>query len=162
MRFFKKTVKPYRDIKVGEWDFKFYYNEGVLEGTYLDISTDSGVFSLKIAGNTHAYGYLLAACEQGLTEQLHGYITSVYVPAMAMTQDAGLGNDVRKSITKWLKRMDKTAERQAVQVSKEAEAGDAAFMGEVAEYADASPKGRKKIRKADKALMREMLTEEEV
>lgn len=126
-------AKPYKTVETGGFKADFYYKEGVLGKTYLDITTVSGVWSMRIAGNTHAYGYLLTAAIKGLTEQIHGYAAMLYIISANMTQDQALTNDIVHAIKKWQKRMDKETERLAKKVSHEQEMADTEFMKEVLE-----------------------------
>ena len=74
MSIFKQ--KPYKTVEVGGFVFNFYFKEKNVKKTYLDILTVSDIWSMRIAGGTYTYGYLLAAVEQGMTEQLHGFAAS--------------------------------------------------------------------------------------
>lgn len=110
--------KPLQSVECGGFLVEFYYKEGNLNGTYMDISTASGVWSMRIMGNTFTYGYLLEAAHQGLTEQIHGYAATLYILSQQMTQDQGLVDDITKSINKWQRRMDKKAEAEAKKHTK--------------------------------------------
>jgi len=154
-----KKQKPYLTKKAGQFKFEFFYSEGNLERTYLQISTPSGIFEMRIGGNAHAYGYLLAAAKQDRTDQLQGYAVTLFVPAMELTQDQGLCYDIQEAIMKWQKRKEKEAKELAEKVTPEQDEADSALMSEVATYADASPKERKKMREADKEVMRKALNE---
>lgn len=111
MNIFKS--KPLQSVKCGGFLVEFYYKEGNLKGTYMDISTASGVWSMRIMGNTFTYGYLLEAANQGLTEQIHGYAVTLYILSQQITRDQGLVDDITRSINKWQRRMDKKAEAEA-------------------------------------------------
>lgn len=154
-----KLRKPYLVKEVGEWKFTFHYKEGSIERTFLSITSTSGIYSMHIGGNTHAYGYLLAAATQDRLDQLHGYVVSLYVPAMAMTQDAGLTADVQKAINKWMKRKEAEAKSAAKAVTDYEEMASQAFMESVVERSQMSKKEAKTASEADKELMREMLNE---
>lgn len=154
-------TKPYKTVKCGGFIANFYYKEGDLSKTYLEITTISGVWSMQIAGNTHPYGYLLEAANQEKIEQIHGYATMLFILSQQFTQDQGLTNDVVHGINKWQKRMDAKAKETARNVSETEEAASQAFMEDVATYAEASPKKRKKMRKADKEILRNILKEKE-
>lgn len=154
-------TKPYKTVECGGFIANFYYKEGDLKKTYLEITTVSGVWSMRIAGNTHPYGYLLEAANQEKVEQIHGYAAMLFILSQQFTQDQGLIDDVVRGINKWQKRMDAKAREAAKNVSDAEETASHAFMEEVAAYADATPKERKKIRKADKEVLREVLNEKE-
>lgn len=130
-----KRPRLVRDVE--NWVFTFYYKDGSISGTYLEITSKSGIFGCHIGGNTHAYGYLFAAAEQGLDEQLLGYVTALYATAMVMTQDGGYTDRVWEAISRWFEKKDSEAGVAAGAVTEEADMADAAFMEGVAEYADA-------------------------
>lgn len=115
MSIFKQ--KPYKTVEVGGFVFNFYFKENNVKKTYLDILTVSDIWSMRIAGGTYTYGYLLAAVEQGMTEQLHGFAAVQYITAMQTTQDQGLVNDITKAIKKWERRMKVKAEEAAKNVT---------------------------------------------
>lgn len=157
---FKK--KPYKSVEVGEWLFEWFYDEKNIRGCYLIISTQSAMFKLHIGGSSPVYGYLLAAAEKGMTEQLHGYIAMMYVTSNVLVQDQGFVNGLNKEISKWMKRQEKQAERNAKAVTPEQEQGDMALMSDVARFADANDKERKQMRKQWKEDAREALREDKV
>ena len=156
-----KQRKPYLVKEVGEWKFTFHYKEGSIERTFLSITSTSGIYSMHIGGNTHAYGYLLAAAKQGLDNQLAGYITTLFIPAMGITQDQGLCNDVQKAISKWMKRKEAEAKSAAKAVTPEQDMASAAFMEDIVSESGMSKKELKAKREADKQMMKEILTEKD-
>lgn len=158
MGFFK--TKPYFSARAGEFQFDFYYEEGNADKCYLDITTESGIFSLRIGGNTHAYGYLLAAAQQGKIEQLRGYAVTLLIPAMEITQDQGLCSEVQKSIMKWQKRKEKAAESAAKGISDAQNMADEQLVREVAKRGKMSRKEAKKASKADREEMKRILKED--
>ena len=155
-----KQRKPYLVKEVGEWKFTFHYKEGSIEKTFLSITSTSGIYSMHIGGNTHAYGYLLAAAKQGLDAQLQGYAVTLYVPAMAMTQDAGLTADVQKAINKWMKRKESEAKSEAKAVSDAQEQASQVLIEDIVSESGMSKKELKAKREADKAEMRAILNED--
>lgn len=156
-----KQRKPYLVKEVGEWKFTFHYKEGSIERTFLSITSTSGIYSMHIGGNTHAFGYLLAAAKQGLDNQLAGYATTLYIPAMGITQDQGLCNDVQKAISKWMKRKEAEAKSAAKAVTPEQDMASAALMEDIASESGMSKKELKAKREADKELMKAALNEKE-
>lgn len=155
-----KLRKPYLVKEVGEWKFTFHYKEGSIEKTFLSITSASGIFNCRVGGNTHAYGYLLSAAKQERIDQLQGYIVSLFIPAMAMTQDQGLTSGVQKAIVEWQKRKEAEGAEMAKAVTDSQEQGAQAFMEDVAAYADAAPKERKKMREEWKDEARAALNED--
>lgn len=156
-----KQRKPYLVKEVGEWKFTFHYKEGSIEQTFLSITSTSGIYSMHIGGNTHAYGYLLAAAKQGLDNQLAGYATTLYIPAMGITQDQGLCNDVQKAISKWMKRKEAEAKSAAKAVTPEQDMASAALIEDIVSEQGMSKKELKAKREADREMMKAALNEEE-
>ena len=156
-----KQRKPYLVKEVGEWKFTFHYKEGSIERTFLSITSTSGIYSMHIGGNTHAYGYLLAAAKQGLDNQLAGYATTLYSPAMGITQDQGLCNDVQKAISKWMKRKEAEAKSAAKAVTPEQDMASAALIEDIVSEQGMSKKELKAKREADREMMKAALNEEE-
>lgn len=156
-----KLRKPYLVKEVGEWKFTFHYKEGSIERTFLSITSTSGIYSMHIGGNTHAYGYLLAAAQKNLDAQLQGYIVSLFIPAMAMTQDQELTSGVQKAIVEWQKRKEAEGAEKAKAVTDSEEMASAAFMESVIERSQMSKKEAKAASEADKEIMREILNEKD-
>lgn len=156
-----KQRKPYLVKEVGEWKFTFHYKEGSIERTFLSITSTSGIYSIHIGGNTHAYGYLLAAAKQGLDNQLAGYITTLFIPAMAMTQDQELTSGVQKAIVEWQKRKEAEGAEKAKAVTPEQDMASAALMEDIASESGMSKKELKAKREVNRELMKEVLTEKD-
>lgn len=152
-----KLRKPYLVKEVGEWKFTFHYKEGSIDKTFLSITSTSGIMNMRLGGNTHAFGYLLAAAKQDRIDQLQGYIVSLFIPAMAMTQDQELTSGVQKAIAEWQKRKEAEAKSAAKVVTPEQDMASAAFMEDIASESGMSKKELKAKREADKAEMRAVL-----
>lgn len=157
---FKK--KPIERVEIGGFIAEWYFKEGNIKESYLEISTVSGIWSMRIDARNNAYGYLLEAARQGKTENIHGYAALLYITAQQLTQEPGFCDDITRSVQKWQKRMDKRAESAAKATTPEQNEADEALMGEIAAYADATPKERKQMRKQWKADAREVLREDKV
>lgn len=152
--------KEYKSVRVGGWLFEWFLDKKHPERSLMRVLGESGLFDLKIKANSHVFGYLLAAAEQNKLEQLHGWITLVYVPAMAMTQDQGLTDDISKSIGKWMKRRDAEGKSEAAKVDDATEQANQAFMESVVARSQMSKKEAKKASEEDKAILRELLNED--
>lgn len=150
-----KQRKPYLVKEVGEWKFTFHYKEGNIKRTFLSITSTSGIYSMHIGGNTHAYGYLLAAATQNRLDQLKGYAVTLYIPAMGMTQDQSLCNDVQKAINKWMKRKETKAKNAAKAVTETEEIASQAFMESAIKRSRMSRKEVKKEREEMKKILKE-------
>lgn len=156
-----KQRKPYLVKEVGEWKFTFHYKEGSIERTFLSITSTSGIFNCRVGGNCHAFGFLLAAATQDRIDQLQGYIVSLFIPAMAMTQDQELTSGVQKAIVEWQKRKEAEGAEMAKAVTDSEEMASQAFMESVVERSQMSKKEAKAASEADKELMREVLNEKD-
>jgi hypothetical protein len=156
-----KTKPKYR-IEIGNGAFiaDFYVDEKHpdVEHNYLHIHTPNKVFEQKVVG--YPYGYLLAAVSQGNEEEVHGYCMMLWRVTQEIYQDAGFANDIIRAINKRDKRLTKQAEKEAAQVSEAEEMASQAFMEDVAAYADASPKERKRMSKESRKEMKQILNEE--
>lgn len=153
--------RPYKSVDAGQFHFKFYYKEGSIKDTYLEVTCDSGIFALKIGGNTHAYGYLLAAAEQNRIDQLQGYAVTLYIPAMSLTQDQGLCSDCQKAIMKWQKRKMREGAENAKKVTDWQEQADEALMRESIERGKPmSRQQRRKMERESRKEMKELLKED--
>lgn len=148
-----KHQEPYLVKEVGEWKFTFHYKEGNIKRTFLSITSTSGLFNCRIGGNCHAFGYLLAAATQNRLDQLKGYAVTLYIPAMGMTQDQGLCNDVQKAINKWMKRKETEAKNAAKAVTETEETASQAFMESAIKRSKMSRKEVKKEREELKKVL---------
>ncbi len=151
--------KTYFEKRVGEFIFKWFFNEKKPKECYLRIETTSRIWGMTVAGGTHAYGYLLAAAKQDLDKQLSGYAMYNYVVATSITPNQGFLDGLAKEINKMFKRFDKEAETAAKAVTDEQEQADQALMEDIASEQGLSKKELKVKREADREVMREVLNE---
>ena len=160
--FKKKKQTPLHHVEVGGFVCNWYFKHDSIVDSYMEIRTVSGNWSMKLDARHEVYGYLMVACEQGLTEQVHGYCVTLYLVATQMTQDQGFVNDVQKAITKYMKRMDKKAENEAESVSEAQIAGDEALMQEAIERGElrGDKKAEKRASKESREEIRKILEEE--
>lgn len=160
--FKKKKQTPLHHIECGGFVCNWYFKPDSIVDSYMEIRTTSGNWSMKLDARHEAYGYLMAACEQGQTEQVHGYCVTCYVVATQMTQDQGFVNDVQKSISKYMKRMDKRAETEAKAVTEAQIAGDEALIQEAIERGEirGDKKAERRASKESKEEIRKVLEEE--
>ena len=156
-----KQRKPYLVKEVGEWKFTFHYKEGSIERTFLSITSTSGIMNMRLGGNTHAFGYLLASAKQERIDQLQGYIVSLFIPAMAMTQDQELTSGVQKAIVGWQKRKEAEGAEKAKAVTDSEEMASQVFVEDIVSEQGMSKKELKAKREADREMMKAALNEEE-
>lgn len=157
-----KLRKPYLVKEVGQWKFTFHYKVRNIKDTFLSITSEGGLMNMRIGGNTDTYGYLLAAAMQDRVDQLQGFAMTLFVPAMTITQDVDLNEDIQKAIVRYFDRKEKEGAKEAAKVTDEQETANQAIMEDVAEYADTdSDKERKQIREQWKDEVKQVLTEDE-
>lgn len=153
---FRRT--PYKSVEFKDGLIKvdFYFKPNSARHTYMLVSTKGNVLNFKIDGRMYAYGYLLAALEQGKTRQIEGYVMTVWQVMTGIVQEQGFCDDVQRAINKRIKRLIKQAESLAKEHNEDKEALDASVMEAII---DASQDKRSK--KARVKEMRELLNEEE-
>lgn len=158
--FFKrKKQEPLYHVEVGAFIVNFYFKEGSIVDSYMEIRTISDNWRMRLDARHTMYGYLAAAAEQGLEEQIHGYCVTLFILATAL--DQGLINDAQKALAKYMKRMDKQAKSEAKNVTEEQIAGDEALMKEAIERGKAkgNKKAEKKAAKESQAEIKKVLEE---
>lgn len=128
---------------------------------WLDISTKSGNWKMRVMADEHPYAYLLAGVQQGNENNVFGFAEMLYMQVFTLTRDQGLVNDVQKAIKKYQARLVKSnpaspdEEQEAIEEVKS-----------VQEYVDATPKERRKMergtnRRFKKAVKAQNLQETE-
>lgn len=153
--------KPYKTAEVGEWQFEWHYNEKDVKGCYLQIKAKSGAFSVRINGAYHPYGYLLAALEQGKTEQLLGFAALAYVTISSLTQEQDFVDDITKAVEKHLKRVDDKAQEAAAAVTEAQEQVDEILMRDIISEQSMSEAELEAKREEDKEILKEILAEQD-
>ena len=107
---------------------------------WLDITTQSGNWKMRVMADEHPFAYLLSGVQQGNENNIFGFAETLYFLNATLTRDQRLVNDVQKALTKYQDRLVKTKadlddnERAAIEEVKG-----------IQEYVDATPKQRKKM-----------------
>lgn len=127
----KKDNVPYKTVRKGSFVFDFYYEEGVLEGTYLVISdaTDrKNGWSLRIPGNLNTYGYLLScALSEGeetvdAESNLTGFPLIMYIISSEMFKSQKFVDDIVNTVSSYTDNLLSEAKEKASSVTEEDEA----------------------------------------
>ena len=135
----KKNKVPYKTVTKGSFVFDFYYEEGVLEGTYLIISdaTDrKNGWSLRIPGNLNTYGYLLScALSEGeetvdaesksdadAESNLTGFPLIMYIISSEIFKSQKFVDDIVTTVSSYTDRLLSEAKEKASSVTEEDEA----------------------------------------
>lgn len=158
-KIFKQRPKYSYEVGGGAFCFNFYIDEKDPKGNYLHITTPSGAFEQTV--RNYAFGYLLAASQQGKMDELAAYGLMLYRVSEEVYQDLGFANDIIKAINKRDKRLMKQGAEMAKAVTDSEEIASQAFMESVVERSQMSKKEAKAASEADKELMREILNEKE-
>lgn len=154
--------KPTRHYEVGGYEFDFYLKEEDERKSYLEISTGSGIFTLRLDARTYPFGYLWVAAEKGLTEQLHGYALLVSNTALRLCESQGLVDVLTCELNKYVDEGLATAAEKAAAVTEESELASQAFMEEVVKASAMTEEERASDRAETREIVEEMMREESV
>lgn len=160
---FKKKLKPIKTVNVGGFQVDFFFNQGSIAGSFMEIRTESKNFAMKIDARNEVYGYLLAAAQQGRDEQIHGYCAMMYVIATGMTHDQGFVDDLQASMSAFMNRQQAKTKEEAEKVTSEQIVGDEALMQEAIERGElrGDKKAEKRASEESKKIIKEVLEEDE-
>ena len=135
----KKNKLPYKTVRKGSFVFDFYYEEGVIEGTYLVISdaTDGkNGWSIRIPGNLNTYGYLLScALSEGeetvdaesksdvdAESNLTGFPLIMYIISSEMFKSQKFVDDIVNTVSSYTDNLLSDAKEKASAVTEEDDA----------------------------------------
>ena len=127
----KKDKVPYKSVTKGSFVFDFYYEEGVIECTYLIISEvidRKNGWSLRIPGNLNTYGYLLAcALSEGeetvdAESKLTGFPLIMYIISSEMFKSQKFVDDITTTVSSYTVRLLSDAKEKASEVTDEDDA----------------------------------------
>ena len=127
----KKDKVPYKSVTKGSFVFDFYYEEGVIEGTYLILSEAidrKNGWYLRIPGNLNTYGYLLAcALSEGeetvdAESNLTGFPLIMYIISSEMFKSQKFVDDIVKTVSSYTDNLLSEANEKASSVTEEDEA----------------------------------------
>ena len=127
----KKDKVPYKSVTKGSFVFDFYYEEGVIEGTYLIISEAldrKNGWSLRIPGNLNTYGYLLScALSEGeetvdAESNLNGFPLVMYIISSEMFKSQKFVDDIVNTVSSYTDNLLSDAKEKASEVTDEDDA----------------------------------------
>lgn len=159
-KFLLKRDTPKHHIECGEFIVDFYFREGSIKDTYMEIKTTSNVFYMRMDGRTETYLYLYAAAEQGLTDQIHGYCMRMYEFGMLMCKDQEMLNAHDEVMRKYYEKLNTQAAEEAAKVTDEQELAADAFMREAIERGELKGKAAKAASQAEKEFIKQVLEED--
>lgn len=119
---------------------------------YMDIESVSGIFKLRLPFNTRPYLYLLAAAQQGRTDNIYGFCLTTFMTAMLCTAEQQLYNEICDAISGYIARVNKQTEN-APQAS---EFDDELALKEVQMNVERGQMTRQQRRKAERQARKNM------
>lgn len=134
-KFLKRLVK---DAPKFKFDFdgygvKLYYKEGSINKSYAEIYTYSDILSIKVDGRTPSYGLMMHAAVDGDAKAIEGYVHICIRTIFDLASDEQFLQDVTNAITARNERMQEESNKQAAEITDDAEIAAQAFMESVVE-----------------------------
>lgn len=128
----KNSKKPYLSYDLGGYKYDFYYSEGNINDTYLEITEKSmRMWSMRIPGNTDIFGMLLyCAMElisgrsgEGSSEMmiLERYGLLMHICSVTTFVNKDFTDDFLNTVSKYVDRLDEKSKENAESVTEEEE-----------------------------------------
>lgn len=127
----KNSKKPYLSYDLGGYKYDFYYSEGNINDTYLEITEKSmRMWSIRIPGNTDIFGMLLyCAMElsngggEGSSEMviLERYGMLMHLCSVALFVNKEFTDDFLNTVSKYINRLEEKSKEIAESVTEEEE-----------------------------------------
>jgi hypothetical protein len=145
LHFLNKKIKEIRARR-----FKFEFRKYTVS-----IKTDNDFWSIRFRSDFIASPMLFCLAEKNDLDALFGYVVALYHTSNFLCTDQGFVDGLEREMNKYVKRMEKRAEKAAANVTDEQEAGDDALMREAVKY----NKKDKTNREKDRDIMRQVVSE---
>lgn len=159
-----KILKKKADLsrQTGQFKYEFYnISEKKISRAYFVISTIEGSWRMTVRINHGAFPLMYSAAMDGDNYTLQGYALLMFSLSQALVNEDRVVKDVTKALFRWNERIMDEAKEEAAKVTESQEMGAQAFMAGVIEYTEANEKERKFIRKRDKEIIEEIISENE-
>lgn len=128
----KNSKKPYLSYDLGGYKYDFYYSEGNINDTYLEITEKSmRMWSIRIPGNTDIFGMLLfCAMEinsgrsgEGSAEMIimERYGLLMHLCSVATFVNKDFTDDFLNTVSKYVDSIDEKSKENAESVTEEEE-----------------------------------------
>lgn len=127
----KKELKPYLSYDLAGYQYDFYYSEGNINDTYLEVTEKSmRMWSIRIPGNTDIFGMLLyCAMElskgggEGSYERviLERYGILMHLCSVALFVNKEFTDDFLNTVSRYINRLDEKSKENAESVTEEEE-----------------------------------------
>lgn len=127
-----KELKPYLSYDLAGYKYDFYYSEGNIKETYLEVTEKSKrMWSIRIPGNTDIYGMLLL-CAMEISNGRSGegspemlilgrYGLLMHLCSVETFSNKEFTDDFLNIVSKYVERLDKKSKENAESVTEEEE-----------------------------------------
>lgn len=168
----KKELKPYLSYDLGGYKYDFYYSEGNINDTYLEITEKSmRMWSIRIPGNTDIFGMLLfCAMEissgrsgEGSVEMiiLERYGLLMHLCSVATFVNKDFTDDFLNTVSKYVDMLDEKSKENAESVTEEEEKASQYIMEAMVRPHDSEEFKAAVSEELDKMLNQESTSNEE-
>lgn len=168
----KKESKPYLSYDLVGYKYDFYYSEGNINDTYLEVTEKSmRMWSIRIPGNTDIFGMLLfCAMEissgrsgEGSAEMiiLEHYGLLMHLCSVATFVNKDFMDDFLNTVSKYVDRLDEKSKDNAESVTEEEEKASQYIMEAMVRPHDSEDFKAAVSEELDKMLSQESTSNEE-
>lgn len=168
----KKESKPYLSYDLVGYKYDFYYSEGNINDTYLEVTEKSmRMWSIRIPGNTDIFGMLLfCAMEissgrsgEGSAEMiiLERYGLLMHLCSVATFVNKDFMDDFLNTVSKYVDRLDEKSKDNAESVTEEEEKASQYIMEAMVRPHDSEDFKAAVSEELDKMLSQESTSNEE-
>ena len=168
----KKELKPYLSYDLGGYKYDFYYSEGNINDTYLEVTEKSmRMWSMRIPGNTDIFGMLLfCAMEissgrsgEGSAEMLilERYGLLMHLCSVATFVNKDFTDDFLNTVSKYVERLDEKSKENAESITEEEEKASQYIMEAMVRPHDSEDFKAAVSEELDKMLSEESSSNEE-
>lgn len=168
----KNSKKPYLSYDLGVYKYDFYYSEGNINDTYLEITEKSmRMWSMRIPGNTDIFGMLLyCAMElisgrsgEGSSEMmiLERYGLLMHICSVTTFVNKDFTDDFLNTVSKYVDRLDEKSKENAESVTEEEEKASQYIMEAMVRPHDSEEFKAAVSEELDKMLSEEYTSNEE-
>ena len=168
----KKELKPYLSYDLGGYKYDFYYSEGNINDTYLEVTEKSmRMWSMRIPGNTDIFGMLLfCAMEissgrsgEGSAEMiiLERYGLLMHLCSVATFVNKDFTDDFLNAVSKYVDRLDEKSKENAESITEEEEKASQYIMEAMVRPHDSEEFKAAVSEELDKMLSEESTSNEE-
>lgn len=171
----KKELKPYLSHDLGGYKYDFYYSEGNLNDTYLEVTEKSmRMWSIRIPGNTDIFGMLLLCAieiskEGGVAGSssdsertiLERYGMLMHLCSVALFSNEEFTHDLLDDVSKYINRLEEKSKEIAESVTEEEENASQYIMEAIIRPHDSEDFKAAVSEELDKMLSEESTSKEE-